>query len=70
MGESLVRLVELPNLVATTTWLNLMPSARVDVDGEATAISLVVEDGRITRIFAIRNPQKLRWLSKVAELRR
>jgi hypothetical protein len=66
----LVRLVELPNVVATTTWLNGMPGARVDVDGEATAVSVVVEDGRITRIYAIRNPQKLRWLGKVAELRR
>jgi len=33
-------------------------------------VSLVVEDGRITRIYAIRNPQKLGWLEKVAELRR
>jgi RNA polymerase sigma-70 factor (TIGR02957 family) len=66
----LVRLVELPNVVATTTWLNGMPGARVDVDGEATAVSVVVDDGRITRIYAIRNPQKLRWLGKVAELRR
>ena len=66
----LVRLVELPNLVANTAWLNGMPGARFDVDGEATAVSLVVEDSRITRIYAIRNPQKLRWLEKVAELRR
>jgi RNA polymerase sigma factor (sigma-70 family) len=66
----LARLVELPDLVATTTWLNGMPGARYDVEGEATAVSLVVEDGRITRIYAIRNPQKLRWLGKVAELRR
>ena len=62
--------VELPDLVATTAWLNGMPGARFDVDGEVTAVSLVVEDGRITRIYAIRNPQKLGWLEKVAELRR
>ena len=66
----LARVVELPDLVATTAWLNGMPGARFDVDGEATAVSLVVEDGRITRIYAIRNPQKLGWLEKVAELRR
>jgi hypothetical protein len=30
----------------------------------------VVEDGRITRIYAIANPRKLGWLEKVAELRR
>ena len=66
----LARVVELPDLVATTAWLNGMPGARFDVDGEVTAISLVVEDGRIARIYAIRNPQKLGWLGKVAELQR
>jgi hypothetical protein len=30
----------------------------------------VVEDGRITRIYAIRNPHKLGRLERVAELRR
>ncbi|MHB1924855.1 MAG: RNA polymerase sigma-70 factor [Acidimicrobiales bacterium] len=66
----LARVVELPDLVATTAWFNGMPGARFDVDGEATAVSLVVEDGRITRIYAIRNPQKLRSLGRVTELRR
>ena len=33
-------------------------------------MSLVVEDGRITRIYAIRNPHKLGRLDTVAELRR
>ena len=66
----LVRLVELPDVVASTAWLNGMPGARVDVDGEATAVSVVVEDCRITRIYAIRNPEKLRRLEKAAELRR
>ena len=47
-----------------------MPGARIDVGGEPTAVSLVVEDGRITRIYAIRNPHKLGWLEKVADLRR
>ena len=66
----LARVAELPDLVATTTWLNGTPGALVDVGGESTAVSLVVEDGRISRIYAIRNPQKLRSLGKVAELRR
>lgn len=64
------RLVELPDLVATTAWLNGMPGARIDVGGDATAVSLVVEDGLITRIYAIRNPHKLGRLETVAELRR
>jgi RNA polymerase sigma-70 factor (ECF subfamily) len=66
----LARVVELPDLVASTAWLNGMPGARFDMDGEVTAVSLVVEDGLVTRIFAIRNPQKLGWLGKVAELQR
>jgi RNA polymerase sigma-70 factor (TIGR02957 family) len=66
----LARLAKVPDFVATTAWLNGMPGARIDVGGDATAVSLVVEDGRITQIYAIRNPQKLEWLEKVAELRR
>ena len=55
----LARAAKIPDLVASTAWLNGMPGARIDVGGEATAVSLVVEDGRITRIYAIRNPHKL-----------
>jgi RNA polymerase sigma-70 factor (TIGR02957 family) len=66
----LARAAKLPDLVATAAWLNSMPGARFDVAGEATAVSLVIEDGRISRIYAMRNPHKLEWLEKVAELRR
>ncbi len=66
----LARVVELPDLVATPAWLNGMPGARFDVDGEATAVSLVVEGGQITRIYAMRNPEKLGGLNEVVELRR
>jgi hypothetical protein len=31
---------------------------------------MAIEDGRITRIYAIRNPDKLRWLDKATDLRR
>jgi RNA polymerase sigma-70 factor (TIGR02957 family) len=66
----LARVADLSDLVATTAWFNGMPGARFNVAGDDTAVSLVVEDGLISRIYAIRNPQKLRWLEKVAELRR
>jgi RNA polymerase sigma-70 factor (ECF subfamily) len=66
----LARAAAYPGLVASAAWLNGMPGARIDIDGEPTAVSLVVEDGRITRIYAIRNPHKLGWLDRVAELRR
>ena len=66
----LARVAELPDIVASTTWLNGMPGARFEVDGEVTAVSLVVESGLITRIYAIRNPEKLGWLEQIAELQR
>ena len=66
----LARVADLSDLVATTAWLNGMPGARFDVAGDVTAVSLVIENGRITRIYAIRNPHKLGRLDKVAELRR
>ena len=52
--------------------LNGAPGAKiVDVaDGYDTAISLVVEAGRITRIYAVRNPTKLGGLSVEARLSR
>jgi RNA polymerase sigma-70 factor (TIGR02957 family) len=61
---------KIPDFVATTAWFNGMPGARIDIGGAPTAVSLVVEDGRITRIYVMRNPHKLGWLEKVAELRR
>ncbi len=66
----LSRAARLPDFVTTSTWLNGMPGIRIDVGGEATAVSLAVEDGRIVRIYAIRNPHKLGSLDTVAELRR
>jgi len=66
----LARVTDLPDLVATVAWVNGMPGARVEAGGGTTAVSLVVEDGRVTRIYAISNPQKLGRLEKVAELRR
>ncbi|TGN63577.1 RNA polymerase sigma-70 factor [Nocardioides eburneiflavus] len=52
--------------------LNGSPGAKiVDVaDGYDTAISLVVEAGRISRIYAIRNPAKLSGIDSEATLRR
>jgi RNA polymerase sigma-70 factor (TIGR02957 family) len=52
--------------------INGLPGARLDIslDGSTTALSFVVEDGRITRIFAMRNPHKLQRLSEETALRR
>ena len=54
----------------TTVWLNGAPAGRFEIDGEPTAVSLVVENGQVTRIYLMRNPQKLTWLDEPAELAR
>jgi RNA polymerase sigma-70 factor (TIGR02957 family) len=58
-------------LVGTPIWLNGAPGARVEVDGALVgAISLTVENGRITRIHSIVNPQKLARLDAESALTR
>ena len=52
-------------------WLNGSPAFRIDIGGELdTAVSLAVENGRIARIYAIRNPHKLTGLDGIAALTR
>ncbi|MFF1839378.1 RNA polymerase sigma-70 factor [Streptomyces sp. NPDC058231] len=57
-------------LETMTVWLNGAPAGRFEVDGEPTAVSLVVESGRATRIYLMRNPRKLTRLDDPAELAR
>ncbi|QEC49550.1 RNA polymerase sigma-70 factor [Baekduia soli] len=60
-----------PDAVVGAMWLNGAPAGRVDHGGAIdTAISLAVADGRITRIYAIRNPSKLARLGEEAALSR
>jgi len=66
----LAHVADLSDLVAITARFNGMPSARFEVGGAVSAVSLVIEGDRITRIYAMRNPNKLGWLEGVAELRR
>jgi len=59
------------NLGTKTVWLNGAPGGRIDIGKELdTAVSLTVENGRITRIYAIRNPHKLARLGAVAPITR
>jgi RNA polymerase sigma-70 factor (TIGR02957 family) len=56
---------------AKTVWLNGAPGIRIDISGELdTAVSLAVENSRITRIYAIRNPHKLARMRGAPELTR
>jgi hypothetical protein len=60
-----------PDAVVGTVWLNGAPAGRIDLAGELeTAVSLVIVEGRITRIYAMRNPHKLARLDEVATLSR
>ncbi|MFI6650806.1 RNA polymerase sigma-70 factor [Streptomyces sp. NPDC050529] len=55
---------------AMPLWLNGAPAGRIEVDGEPAAVSLVVEDGLITRVYLVRNPRKLTRLDEPAGLSR
>jgi RNA polymerase sigma-70 factor (ECF subfamily) len=59
------------DLETSSVWLNGSPGGRIDIDGEiTTAFSVSVENGRITRIYAIVNPHKLAGMNGVAALTR
>lgn len=60
-----------PGVAITTPLVNGAVGARIDPGGEfETAVTFVVQDGLITRMYAIRNPHKLGRLDAVADLRR
>ena len=60
-----------PDAVVGTVWLNGAPAGRIELAGKLdTAVSLVVAEGRITRIYAMRNPHKLLRLDEEATLSR
>ncbi|AVV44719.1 RNA polymerase subunit sigma-24 [Streptomyces sp. P3] len=63
--------VEATALDATAVWLNGAPAGRIEIDGESvTALSLVVENGQVTRVYLVRNPRKLTRLDASVELAR
>jgi RNA polymerase sigma-70 factor (ECF subfamily) len=67
----LIRGLRTLDFEAKPIWLNGSPAIRLDIGGQVdTAVSLAVENGRITRIYAIRNPHKLARLHGVAALTR
>jgi RNA polymerase sigma-70 factor (ECF subfamily) len=52
-------------------WLNGAPAMRLDLGGELdTVVNLVIDGGRITRIYAVRNPHKLARLGAPVRLSR
>jgi RNA polymerase sigma-70 factor (ECF subfamily) len=60
-----------PDVQTVTTLVNGAVAVRIDPGGKLeTAITFVVDDGRISRMYAMRNPHKLGRLDDVAQLRR
>lgn len=51
-------------------WLNGAPAVRLEVGSEPAAVSLVVADGRVTRVYLVRNPRKLTRLEEPGDLAR
>ena len=56
---------------AKAVWLNGAPAILLDIGGQLdTAVSLAVENGRIIRIYAMRNPHKLARLDGLTAITR
>ncbi|WP_407563954.1 RNA polymerase sigma-70 factor [Streptomyces sp. 184] len=72
-GRQVAELLAKVNRVALGTaavWLNGAPAGRIDFDGEPGAVSLELADGKITRIYVVRNPRKLTRIDHPADLTR
>lgn len=54
-----------PGATLGITWLNGSPAIRIDLEGTLdTVVTVTVEEGRINRIYAVRNPDKLMRLNE------
>jgi RNA polymerase sigma-70 factor (ECF subfamily) len=67
-AERLARLLIRREWAMSAVWLNGAPAVRVRLGEAQAAVSLVVENGRVTRIYAVANPHKLTRLDEPAEL--
>jgi len=67
----MIRSLRSRDLEAATIWLNGSPAVWIDAGGgRNAAVSIAVQDGRITHIFLIANPHKLARLGTAAALTR
>jgi RNA polymerase sigma-70 factor, ECF subfamily len=69
-AELVATMLARPDRKVSTVWLNGAPAALVEVEGQLAAVSVVVDDGRVTRIHAIANPNKLTRLGAPTKLAR
>lgn len=70
VAELLARAKQVSGTFETAAvWLNGAPAGWITIDGDAaSAVSLETESGRITRVYLMRNPEKLMRLNEPAEL--
>jgi RNA polymerase sigma-70 factor (TIGR02957 family) len=71
VARVLIAGVRAADFEAKAVWINGSLAARVDIGGQLSAVvSFAVENGRITRIYAVSNPHKLARLDGVAAITR
>jgi RNA polymerase sigma-70 factor (ECF subfamily) len=68
VARLLARVSRAETPVTTGMWLNGSPAARVEIGGQIAVVSLVIEDRRLTQIYAMANPRKLTRLDAPTEL--
>jgi RNA polymerase sigma-70 factor (ECF subfamily) len=66
----LARVSKLAVFETTTVSLNGSHAVRIEIDGEASTMSLALDEGRVTGIYVMRNPEKLTRLDEPAGLAR
>ena len=70
MAGLLIRGLRSVDFEAAAVWLSRSPPCGSTPPVGSTAVSVAVEDGRITRIYIIANPHKLARLDGVVALTR
>lgn len=70
LAPMLIRAAEMQGFAVTSARINGTAGASLSVNGRTVAVSVVVEGGRVTRIYGIANPHKLSKLHEVVDLRR
>jgi RNA polymerase sigma factor (sigma-70 family) len=69
-AELVAALLARPNRVVSLTWVNGSAAVKVDSDRQPAVVSVTVEGGRISHIYAIANPDKLTRLTDPVPLAR
>jgi RNA polymerase sigma-70 factor (ECF subfamily) len=71
VASLLIRGLRTVDFEAAAVWLNGSPAIRIDArTAFNAAVSVAVEDGRITHIYVVANPQKLARLDGITPLTR